>query len=99
MSHTDAIAHYLLHLCKEVPSILQILTFQAFLAILVHNAFIVGLSTSILCGAYLGSRDRFPTEDELPQKINKFVLFDLLFALIMGFVSSLIAVKIVDATN
>lgn len=46
-------------LISEVPSLLQIITFMAFLALIIKNSFVVGLLIAILIALYITSvRDR-----------------------------------------
>ena len=84
---------------REIPNILQILTFQAFLALIVHDAIIVGLTTAVLCSAYLGSRDRFPGEPTPKKMLNRFFLMDLVFSGALGFLSGQMALVIVQVVQ
>jgi len=99
VKYSEFILAYIIHILREIPNILQILTFQAFLALIVRDALIVGLTTAVLCSAYLAARDRLSGESNLLKTINKFSIPDFILSLLLGFLAGQMApiiVKVVE---
>lgn len=92
MKNSQIAISYFFHLFKEIPNILQILTFQAFLALIIHNAWIIGPTTAILIAAYLSTREEFSKETEVKRKYQ---IADYTTAALLGALSGYMATLIV----
>lgn len=96
MKNSEVLSRFFLHLCKEIPNLLQILTFEAFLALLIHDPVFIGLTTAILCSAYLGTRNvLYDHEHDDPKIRNKFLWAHIIVSLPLGYLAGHIAYIIV----
>lgn len=56
---------YIRNLCQDIPNFLQVLTFTSFLAIIVHNVFVIALLTTTLLELYFSSK----TDERIEQVV------------------------------